>query len=53
MAQGLGTADIAHSLSISPTTVRNHVQSILHKFQVHSRLEAVTYAFEHDLTGKN
>jgi DNA-binding CsgD family transcriptional regulator len=49
LTQGLGTEEIAQSLSISPSTVRNHVQSILHKLDVHSRLEAVAYTFEHGL----
>ncbi len=49
LAQGLGTSDIAQSLSISPSTVRNHVQNILYKLHVHSRLEAVSYAYEYGL----
>lgn len=52
LAQGLNTNTIARSLSISPATVRNHVQSILTKLQVHSRLEAVTYALDHNLVAK-
>jgi len=51
LAQGLSTRDIAQSLSISPSTARNHIQNILHKLQVHSRVEAVAYAFEHRLIG--
>lgn len=49
LARGLSTADIAASLSISLSTARNHVQNILHKLHVHSRVEAVAYAFEHGL----
>lgn len=49
LAQGLSTRDIAETLSISPSTARNHIQNILHKLHVHSRLEAVAYAFEHGL----
>ena len=52
LAQGLNTNDIAKSLSISSSTVRNHVQNILNKLQVHSRLEAVAYAFEHGLVDR-
>ena len=52
LAQGLNTHDIAKSLSISSSTVRNHVQNILNKLQVHSRLEAVAYAFEHGLVDR-
>jgi len=49
LAQGLSTQDIAQALSISPSTARNHIQNILHKLGVHSRLEAVAYAYEHGL----
>jgi PAS domain S-box-containing protein len=49
LAQGLSTFGIADTLSISAATARNHVQNILTKLQVHSRLEAVAYALEHGL----
>jgi PAS domain S-box-containing protein len=49
LAKGYRTRAIADLLSISPNTVRNHIQRILQKIQVHSRLEAVTYAIEHGL----
>jgi len=49
LAEGHGTRDIGQLLSISPNTVRNHVQNILRKLQVHTRLEAVTYAIRHGL----
>ena len=43
-AQGLHTVLIAQRLHISRATVRNHVQNILWKLEVHNRLEAVAYA---------
>ncbi len=49
LADGSSTAEIAQSLSISPATARNHIQNILHKLQVHSRLEAVSFALKHGL----
>lgn len=49
LADGSSTAEIAKSLSISPATARNHIQNILHKLQVHSRLEAVSYALKHGI----
>jgi DNA-binding NarL/FixJ family response regulator len=52
LSEGLGTQDMASALSISPSTVRNHVRNILSKLQVHSRLEAVVYALQHGLVGK-
>lgn len=44
LASGTSTTNTARELGISPATVRNHVQSILTKFGVHTRLEAVTLA---------
>ena len=49
MAKGYGTKEIAKLLSVSTNTIRNHIQHILQKFQVHTRLEAVIYAIEHNL----
>jgi PAS domain S-box-containing protein len=51
MAQGHGTREIGEQLSISSNTVRNHIQHILEKLQVHSRLEAVTFAIKHNMVG--
>jgi len=53
MAQGLGTGEMAGSMTISPATVRNHVQNILSKFGVHSRAEAIAYAYQHGLLRNN
>jgi DNA-binding CsgD family transcriptional regulator len=44
LAQGSSTGDIAAQLGISCRTARNHIQNILGKLHVHSRLEAVAYA---------
>lgn len=49
LAQGLTTSELARSLSISPSTVRNHIRNILEKLNVHSRLEAVVYAINNGL----
>ena len=40
IAEGLDSKEIAQRLTLSMTTVRNHVQNILDKLGVHSRLEA-------------
>ncbi len=45
LADGRSNEHIADSLFISVTTVRNHVQNILRKLEVHSKLEAVALAF--------
>jgi PAS domain S-box-containing protein len=44
LAHGLNTVRVAERLRVSRATVRNHVQNILDKLGVHSRLEAVAYA---------
>jgi len=47
LVRGASGLEIAAELSISRNTVRTHVQSILTKLQVHSRLEAATFAARH------
>ena len=49
MREGLNTAAMAERLHVSRATVRNHVQSILLKLEVHSRLEAVAHGLRHRL----
>jgi DNA-binding CsgD family transcriptional regulator len=49
LSEGLATPDIARRLSISRVTVRNHVQNVLQKLDVHNKLAAVAYAHQHGL----
>ncbi len=49
LACGASNAKIAGALSISPTTVRNHIEHLLAKLGVHSKLEAVVYAAQRGL----
>jgi NarL family two-component system response regulator LiaR len=49
LAEGLACTSISQRLSVSQTTVRNHIQHILSKLCVHSRTEAVAYAYRHEL----
>lgn len=49
LVQGASGEAISKPLGISPNTVRTHVQSILTKLQVHSRLEAAAFAVRHHL----
>jgi len=49
LAQGLGTDDIAERLVVNRTTVRNHIQHILAKLEVHNRLEAVVAGLRRSL----
>jgi DNA-binding NarL/FixJ family response regulator len=46
---GKSSRAIARQLGISPNTFRTHVQAVLTKLQVHTRLEAATFAVQHGL----
>jgi two-component system nitrate/nitrite response regulator NarL len=49
LVDGTSSKEMAERLGVSPNTVRTHVQGILAKLQVHSRLEAAAFAIRHDL----
>ena len=49
LSEGLSTAALAKRLSIAPVTVRNHVQNILQKLDVHTKLAAVALAYHYGL----
>ena len=49
LACGASNAKIAEALSISATTARNHIEHLLAKLGVHSKLEAVVYAASHGM----
>jgi DNA-binding NarL/FixJ family response regulator len=49
VAQGKSNVEIAQKLSLSSTTVRNHVSTILAKLGLTNRIEAATYAVRHDI----
>lgn len=51
IAEGCNTKAMADKLCVSPATIRNHVQNILGKLDVHSRLEAVALAMRRRLIG--
>jgi DNA-binding NarL/FixJ family response regulator len=52
MVDGLSRWETAVALGMSPNTVRTHVQSVLHKLNVHSSLRAVALAREAGLTAR-
>ena len=41
LQEGLSTAEIVEEMGIGNSTVRSHIQAILTKLGVHSRLQAV------------
>ena len=49
LADGNSTRQIATELSISPATVRNHIQNIFYKLGVHNRFAAVRQGRRHGL----
>ena len=46
LAEGLSTKGLAEKLEISHFTARNHIQNILVKLNLHSKAQAVSYAFK-------
>ena len=49
LTEGLSTPEICERLFISPNTLRTHVQNIMGKLRVHSKLEAVAFALRNRL----
>jgi two-component system, NarL family, nitrate/nitrite response regulator NarL len=49
LAAGSSTTAIARRLGVSTTTIRSHVQAVLTKLSVHSRLEAASLAIRYGL----
>jgi DNA-binding NarL/FixJ family response regulator len=49
VATGLSYRDIADRLVVSHRTVQNHVQNVLHKLELHNRVELARYAIEQGL----
>jgi PAS domain S-box-containing protein len=45
LTSGQKTRDIAKRLGIAPLTARNHMQNLFEKLEVHSRSEAVSFAY--------
>jgi DNA-binding NarL/FixJ family response regulator len=52
LAEGGSNDAIAQALVISPQTARTHIQNVLTKLGVHSRLEAAAFVRRNDLVGE-
>jgi DNA-binding CsgD family transcriptional regulator len=53
LTDGSTTDAISQHLHISVTTVRNHIQRLMAKLNVHTRIEAVNCAHQHQLVRKD
>lgn len=49
LAQGASNKEIARSLDVAESTIKVHVQNILRKLELNSRVQAAVYAVEHGL----
>jgi len=52
IAEGATAQEMASSLVLSPHTVRTHVQNVLEKLEVHSRVQAASMVLEYDLLSR-
>ena len=49
LSKGLSYTGIADNLFLSPSTIRKHIENIYKKLQVHSKIEAVQKAKDHNI----
>ena len=49
LAKGVSNKEIARALDLAESTVKVHVQSILRKLNLNSRVQAAVFAVEHHL----
>ena len=49
LSKGLNYNEIARNLTISPSTVRKHIENTYKKLQVHNKMEAVLKAQKRNL----
>ncbi|HJX58719.1 MAG TPA: response regulator transcription factor [Thiobacillus sp.] len=52
LAKGVSNKEMAHTLNVAESTVKIHVQNILKKLHLTSRVQAAVYAVEHGLVQK-
>lgn len=53
LVSGWSTRRISQEWHVTPATVRTHIQNLLIKLGVHSKLEAVAFAFQHGMVPGN
>lgn len=53
LARGASNKEIARELGLAESTVKIHVQNILRKLNLSSRVQAAVYAVEHGISEKN
>ncbi|MBW8459607.1 MAG: response regulator transcription factor [Thiobacillus sp.] len=53
LAKGVSNKEMAHTLNVAESTVKIHVQNILKKLHLTSRVQAAVYAVEHGLVQKD
>ncbi len=53
LVEGASSKEMARRLSLRPNTVRTHVQNVLTKLQVHSRVEAASQAVRYGVVSVN
>ena len=53
LAAGYSSLNIAARLDLSHATVRNHIQKLLRRMEVHSQVEAISVAFRQGLLGRD
>lgn len=53
LAKGVSNKEMAHTLNVAESTVKIHVQHILKKLHLTSRVQAAVYAVEHGLVQKD
>jgi DNA-binding NarL/FixJ family response regulator len=52
VGKGLENKEIADSLSVAESTVKNHLANIMAKLHIHNRTQAATYAVRCEMTAK-
>lgn len=53
LAKGVSNKEMAHTLNVAESTIKIHVQNILKKLHLTSRVQAAVYAVEHGLVQKD